>query len=97
MIKSSKARSLDQRPHPVIRLSLSQCSKNIQNPKFQILNFQIPNFQIPNFQILIFKIRIFKPKIFLNLTLTPKIVPKGPKRAKMAPNLAKIKVVSLCK
>jgi len=25
IIKSSKARSLDQRPHPMIRLSLSQC------------------------------------------------------------------------
>ena len=29
--------------------------------------------------------------MYLNLTSTPKIAPKGPKRAKKAPNLAKVK------
>ena len=31
------------------------------------------------------------PNQFLNLTLTPKIVPKGPKSAKKAPNLTEVK------
>ena len=29
--------------------------------------------------------------MFLNLTSAPKIAPKGPKRAKKAPNLAEVK------